>query len=84
MVFASILDSLQDVSSLAFAALAEVPMTEWAQEEEDGASRRRRDEILPRPDPRRRRLSARRPASQYGEDCWQGVEQWQELAGRAH
>ena len=42
------------------AALAEVPMTQLTQEDDDGTSMRRRDEILPRPDPRRRRLSARR------------------------
>ena len=67
------------------AALAEVPITELTQEDDDGTSMRRRDEILPRPDPRRRRLSARRSASQWcGEDCWQGVEQWHELERRAN
>jgi hypothetical protein len=65
------------------AALAEVPVTRLAKEDDEPANRRRRDDVLPRPEARRRRLSARRSAGQWsGEDCWQGAEQWQELEGR--
>jgi hypothetical protein len=67
------------------AALAEVPVTLLAKEDDGRAHRRRRDDVLPRPEARRRRLSARRSAGQwYGEDCWQGAEQWQELEGRVN
>ena len=67
------------------AALAEVPMASWAQEDEEAGNGSRRNDALPRPQARRRRLSARRSAGQWcGEDFWQGAEQWQELEGRAN
>jgi hypothetical protein len=67
------------------AALAEVPMALLAQEEDEGVNMRRRDEVLPRPEARRRRLSARQSAGQWdGEDCWQGVDQWHDLERRAN
>jgi hypothetical protein len=67
------------------AALAEVPMTLLAEKDDEGASVRRGDKVLPRPEARRRRLSARRSAGQWsGEDCWQGVDRWQDLEGRAN
>jgi hypothetical protein len=67
------------------AALAEVPITRLAQEDDEGVSIRRRDEVLPRAEARRRRLSARRSAGQWhGEDCWQGVERWHDLEQRAN
>jgi hypothetical protein len=67
------------------AALAEVPITRLTQEDDEGVSIRRRDEVLPRPEARRRRLSARRSAGQWhGEDCWQGVDRWHDLEQRAN
>ena len=67
------------------AALAEVPMTQLAREEDERPDLRRRDDVLPRPDARRRRLSSRRsPGQWYGEDCWPGVDQWHEGEGRAN
>ena len=65
-------------------ALAELPVTLLAKEDDGLASRSQGDDVLPRPEARRRRLSARRSAAQYGEDCWLGVEQWQELEGRVN
>jgi hypothetical protein len=67
------------------AALAEVPMTSWAQEGDEAGNGSRRNDVLPRPQARRRRLSVRRSAGQWcGEDFWPGAEQWQELEGRAN
>jgi hypothetical protein len=67
------------------AALAEVPMTLLAQEEDERPDVRRREDVLPRPEARRRRPSSPRSAGQwYGEDCWQGVDQWHEGERRAN
>jgi hypothetical protein len=66
------------------AALADMPMTMLAQEDAEESDATRKEQVLPRPEARRRRLGARQPADQwsdpwYGEDCWQGVEQWRDL-----
>jgi hypothetical protein len=62
------------------AALADMPMTMLAQEDAEESDATRAEQTLPRPEARRRRLSARRPAGPwYGEDCWQGVEHWRDL-----
>ena len=65
------------------AALADMPMTMLAQEDVEESDVARKEHVLPRPEARRRRLSARQPPDQsgpwYGEDCWQGVEQWRDL-----
>jgi hypothetical protein len=66
------------------AALADVPVTMLAQDETSEADAHRREHRLPRPDPRRRRLSLRDfvdewPDEWHGEDYWRGVDRWHDL-----
>jgi hypothetical protein len=66
------------------AALADVPVTMLAQHDPKEPTAAPREHRLPRPEPRRRRLSVRRLSGQrpdewHGEDHWRGVEQWQDL-----
>jgi hypothetical protein len=72
------------------AALADVPLTVLTQREVDERAADRVERVLPRAEGRRRRLSARhfadqRPDVWYGEDCWEGADQWRDLeADRAN
>jgi len=66
------------------AALVDVPVMMLARHEANVADADRREHHLPRPEARRRRLSVRhfadqRPQEGYGEDYWQGADQWHDL-----
>ena len=66
------------------AALADVPVTMLAQHEATVSDADRPEHHLPRREARRRRLSVRhfadqRPHEGYGEDYWQGADQWHDI-----
>ena len=65
------------------AALADMPVSMLAQDGAAEPNANPREDVLPRAEARRQRLSARQPAvwstEWYGEDCWRGVDQWRDL-----
>ena len=66
------------------AALTDVPVTLLARPNGKEADTDRKENAPPRPEARRRRLSARDAARQwyhawYGEDAWGGAERWREV-----
>jgi hypothetical protein len=65
------------------AALTDVPVARLAQDGQESDTDWQED-APPRPDARRRRLSARRGARQWchawcGEDAWGGAERWRDV-----
>ena len=66
------------------AALTDMPVTMLSRRNATEPDAAEHDDAVPRPDPRRRRLSVRPFADHcseqgQGEDCWGGAAQWQEV-----